>query len=345
MAAIAFFEMAYLGASANPLTTFDYLAYQNIYNQISVGANTRVEWLYKLCSQVAISFGLDYLSFRTILVFVIFLILYIAAARISQSLSLFAGLFMVIPFFQEVTQIRSFAAYTLAIFGMTYLTNLTKKRLIIYFLIIIFAMGFHTSAGVFLLVPIIQKLIDRVGIFKVFKISSMVSFLFALLLIISSKASLVINVIASIVGATAGKVIENTFITLMASSGGSKQYFIIVYILYEVIIYQIVKLKNLSKDTEINKFNFLFAGMILGLLLSPTLIISTQFNRVQRLGIELALLLISYVFPKLRKSKSANCRFLVILISLFMIAGAFYGFYSSEDQFESSIPYLLHLEN
>lgn len=347
ISALAFLWMAYLGWSANPMMTFDYVAYQNIYNRTAMGINVRVEWLYTLCSKLSIRYGLTYEQFRMLFLIVVFLLLYIAIVRLTNYPAFFAGFFLIVPFFQEVTQVRSFAAYTMVLVGLSCLAKKRKRSLMIYFIAVIIAMGFHTSAGIYLMVPLVEYMIERIGLKKVFEISIWTSLLVSVVLVIFQKSTLAILVIAKLIEIVAGNVISNTFITLMGSSGGSKWYFLIIWGLYILITYLILRMMfQESLFLKEKSINVLFSVVIIGILLCPTLLLSTQFNRIQRFGIEVVILLMS-IFASSVNIRSTKNTHLIVVTSLLvlLIGGGFYGLYSPGDSFILSIPYLTQLQH
>ncbi|MCT3429121.1 hypothetical protein HC003_01075 [Limosilactobacillus fermentum] len=339
LAAIAFAWMAYLGGTASPFGTFDYIDYQGIYNRTAMGIDTRTEWLYTSLSKIAINRGLYYNQFRIILIACIFILLYIAVVRLTKKPIYVAAFFMIVPFFQEVTQVRSFAAYTIVLLGISFLDTLSIKKIVFYYMINFLAMGFHTSAGIFLILPLVQYAIEKNGIDKSIRFSIWVSVLLAPCMYLLSKETFVVNLISRFVEMIAGSTVATTFSTLMSVSRGSKSYFLIIYVAY-LVLALLISVKG--KDALIYvKYSGLYAGFIITFALTPILLISTQFNRLQRYGFELAMIILVVMWSKARIA-DAKLRLVIVCLVTTVLACAFYGVFTNGDTFRTSIPYLMH---
>lgn len=344
---IAFLWMAYLGGTASPTTTTDYISYQYYYNLLLNGLpGNRLEWLYTYLSKVAIYYGFDYASFRLFLIYATFIILFIAVIRLTEKPILFSALFLIFPFFNEVTQVRSFVAYTLVLFGLTFLKKLSFKNILIFEVIVWLGMGFHSSASVFLFIPLVQIFVQKAGITKASYLSTILTFSFALLLMISSKIGTLINFMARILELVGGSFIATTFTNLMNHSSNRKIFFVIALISYVSYQWYLAKVGN---ECSTNNSSFrvpysLYALLLMGELLLPLLLISDQLQRFQRIGIESGLLIASTLFyEKVKTKKSGRYLFILIVVVLILISMfLYYGLTDINADFPKSIPYIGH---
>lgn len=344
---IAFAWMAYLGGTASPTTTTDYISYQYYYNLLLNGLpGNRLEWLYTYLSKVSIHYGFDYASFRLFLICATFVILFTAVIRLTEKPILFSALFLVFPFFNEVTQVRSFIAYTLVLFGLTFLKNLRFKNLIIFEVIVWLGMGFHSSASVFLFIPLVQMFVQKVGITKASYFSTIFTLVFTLLLMITSRIGTLINLIAKMLEVIGGSSVATTFVNLMSHSSNRKMFFVIALVIYISYQWYLTKVGN---ECSLNDSSFrvpysLYALLIMGELLLPLLLISDQLQRFQRIGIESGLLIASSIFyEKMRTKKSEGYLFLLIVSILILISMfLYYGLTDISADFPKSIPYIGH---
>lgn len=346
IAAVAFFWMAYLGGAASPLTTTDYPDYQNSYIMLSKGIQGRFEWMYTYLSNYAIQQNFDYAKFRLWLISAIFLILFISVIRLTNKPILFAAFFLIFPFFNEVTQVRSFSAYTIVLFGLSFLKNdLNFKNIIIFEFATFIAMGFHSSAGIFLLVPVFIFIVRKMGFINSFKRFGTLTIFFTALLLLLSSGKFFVKIISNILNLLVGKSISTTFTNLMSISGGNEFTFFEVSITYWMLLYLIYFfVKNVSCLSYL-KTNELFIScfslsLFIGFL-SPLLLISVDLVRFQRFGFEILIILISILYGVLQKNHVENKILLLISILLICVAGwSIYSIYGP--LFIQSIPHIGH---
>lgn len=342
---VAFTWMAYLGGSASPITTTDYASYQYYYDLVASGLpGNRLEWLYTFLSKVAISFNLDYPTFRMWLISATFIILIIAVIRLTERPIVFAALFLIFPFFNEITQVRSFVAYSIVLLGVSFLKQCHFHNLIIFGMAIVLAMGFHSSAAIFFLLPIVRALVKRIGIIKVAIGANFLVLLFTILLVITAKVSVVVNLISRILEVVAGNSVSVTFTTLISHSNGSKTFLLMAVILYIANQwYLTININNLAlTDSQFQIPYASFSLLIMGEVLLPLLLLSDQLQRFQRIGIESGFLIAGTLLAYRLKSKSINFSILMVLFLTLSNMFLYYGLNSINDEFPQSIPYLGH---
>lgn len=345
---IAFAWMAYLGGAASPNTTLDYASYQYYYNLLATGLpGNRMEWCYTLLSNVAISYNLDYYTFRIYLVSATFIVLFAAVLRLTKKPVLFAAMFMIFPFFNEVTQIRSFVAYTIVLLGVSFMRKkVTLKTILFYELTVLLAMGFHSSAGIFLFLPIIIIMIQKHEIHTIFRRVTIASIILTFILMVLSVGNVFINTIGKSLEFVAGSQISTTFVNLMSHSDGSKVMFLEIFLAYFGLTYLIYfyvmnnSYLNYLKDNQAFKLCFSLV-LFLGLLL-PLLLISRDLVRFQRFGFEVGMLIVATLLSVLEQKKQSRFLFLSLAI-VFIGVGGWQIYYVYGSPFWDSIPYIAHL--
>ncbi len=340
VAILAFAWMAYLGGAASAFTTLDYANYATYYQLTAAGVDVRLEWLYTLLSRRAVIVGLDYAQFRLILFGVTFAILFVAVIRLTELPVLFAACFMLFPFFDEVTQVRSFVAYSIALLATSFLSRLSLKRILVFEALIVLAIGFHSSAGVFVLLPLLQYAVQKTSPAHAARVVDIVMIVFALFLLVFSKINFLVNLIAKLLLFVSSESTSNSFLSLMAQQTGSKKFFLEVFIGYWLFKKLILWAgKDNPKAISANVYSL----FLLGQLLLPLLLISDQMQRLPRLGIEAAILIIgTLVATEVSKSKRAQQVILLTLGLVLVNAFFYYGLLEPSAPFPTSIPYLAH---
>lgn len=343
----AFAWMAYLGGAASPTTTLDYSGYQYYYDLLVNGLpGNRLEWLYTLLSKLAISHNFEYAQFRLWLICATFIILFISVVRLTERPIIFVALFLLFPFFNEVTQVRSFVAYSLVLLGLTFLKKLTLKNTIIFEFIVWLGMGFHSSAAIFIFIPLIQLLIRKFGISRSSRLATIFTILFSLVLIVTSKIGFVINVIAKMLDIVAGNSISITFIDLMGHSSNRKLFFLIALISYVVFQWGLANLgEKLFENSAQNQVPYpQYALLIMGEMLLPLLLLSDQLQRFQRIGLEGGFLIVGTLFLREQNRTEGKAYIFIIKTLIFVIISMYiyYGLTNMNTDFPNSIPYIAH---
>ncbi|MBZ5963224.1 EpsG family protein [Leuconostoc gasicomitatum] len=345
---IAFAWMAYLGGAASPNTTLDYAGYQYYYDLlVKELPGNRLEWLYTSLSEIAISHNFEYAEFRLWLICVTFIILFIAVLRLTEKPIVFAALFLIFPFFNEVTQVRSFVAYSLVLFGLSFLKKLTIMNIIIFEFIVWLGIGFHSSAAIFVLIPVIQFFVQKVGIKKASHSATVFTIIFSLVLLVTSRVSVIVNLIASMLEIIAGSSVSITFINLMNHSSNRKTFFLIALLSYAVFQWYLSNIGNelFDNDKQVQVPYAQYSLLIMGEMLLPLLLLSDQLQRFQRIGIEGGLLIVGTLFLREKRNKDNTAYIFIIkvLIFVFISMYIYYGLTDLNTDFPNSIPYIAHL--
>lgn len=339
---ISFSWMAYLGGLASPVTTTDYPNYYTYYQMTAAGMDVRLEWLYTLLSRRAALLGLDYAQFRLILIGFTFLILFVAVIRLCKAPILFTACFMIFPFFNEITQVRTFVAFSIILLATSFIEPFSVKRIVFFEILTILAMGFHSSAGVFIFLPLIGLAIKKRDIAYVSKTIDVATIIFTLFLVAFSSISALTKLIGNILLTVAGTKTSASFLNLMAVHSGRKLFFLEILVAY-LLVKQVIWYYSLDKS----KINIsVYSLFLYGELLTPLLLLSDQMQRFPRFGIETAFLIIGTIVAE-RINANRQVRLMVLLTLILVLSNAFlyYGLTNPSAPFPSSVPYLAHFKN
>lgn len=345
ISALAFAWMSYLAGTASPDTTLDYLSYRVTYNVVATGQmGNRMEWLYTFLSEVASRHSLDYAAFRLWIMSFGFLILFIAVLRLSESPVLFTAMFLIFPFFSEATQVRSFIAYSIVLLAVSFLREGFKlRRLIPMEGLILLAAGFHSSALIYAVLPVVFIFINKLGIVRSSSVVTIITFISSMFMFVAKSSGTVVEFIYKLLSIFGGHAVADTFASLMRLSGGRLSYFlltIVTYTLFQAIV--AVKLEKLNMlDSAAYKINSVWSIVLTSQLLIPLLLVSDQMLRFQKFGMEAMMLLLGTL---LVKSPKGSKLWLAPFIILFLTANfvRYYGVMDYTRLFLESIPYIGH---
>lgn len=337
--------LAWLGGAADPITTMDYANYESNYNlMFSPTYNSRFEWAYLSLAKASYLAGLSYAQFRLILVFLIFIVLFIVVKKFTYNMGFFVATFALFPFFNEITQIRSFAMYTLVLFAASLLINVNKRNVIIAILIILLSTGFHSSGYfyfIFLLIRILVKKNINVG-----SVIIIISLLGSAFLILTGSTSIGLH-IAKVVGYVTGNTAstENILINFVGTSV-RRAFVLEVIFLYGVVfvlskkMIEYLSTKVIFDKNIIGKTEVLISLIYTGMLGLPLLAMSDQYQRFPRFGIETAIILAALYFEHRIKISQRIGGMLSTLLIISFLSYVFYGLPNST--FAQSIPFLAH---
>ncbi|AVH74998.1 EpsG family protein [Weissella koreensis] len=339
--------LAWLGGAPDPVTTLDYASYEANYNSMfSLTYNSRFEWAYLSLAKMAYLSGMTYEQFRLILVFGIFIILLVVVRRFTNNMAFFVGTFAMFPFFNEIVQIRSFAMYTLILLAASFLIHVNKRNIIISALIIFLSAGFHSS-GYFYFIFIAIRLLMHKHI-KINSIIIMVSLISSVALMLTGSTSVGQN-IAKIIGILNKNTNATENILSNFVGGGSALTTILSMIaLYTLLVILSKKMEvHIYKLTENNsyiagKVESLMSLIYSGMLSLPLLLISDQYQRFPRFGLETVIIMAALYFEHNIRIFDRLKGMLISLVFVLILSVIFYGIPNS--QMAQSIPFLAHLK-
>ena len=159
---VALLTIIFLGwLSLITINIADFSSYQGIYYAISKDQLYQTGYGWYLLNSIGRNLGLTYIQFKTILVVVDLILLFITIKYfVGRNLNYIWALYLLYPSLINVTQIRFAFAMSLVLFGLIFLFKKKLWSTIVYIFLVLIAISIHTGTAyylLFLLIPIIEK--------------------------------------------------------------------------------------------------------------------------------------------------------------------------------------------
>ena len=159
---VALLTIVFLGwLSLISINITDFSSYQGIYYAISKDQLYQTGYGWYFLNSIGRNLGLTYIQFKTILVIVSLILLFITIkCFVGQNLNYIWALYLLYPSLINITQIRFAFAMSLVLVGLIFLFKKKLWSTIVYVLIVLMAISIHTGTSyylLFLLIPIIEK--------------------------------------------------------------------------------------------------------------------------------------------------------------------------------------------
>ena len=159
---VALLTIVFLGwLSLISINIADFSSYQGIYYAISKDQLYQTGYGWYFLNSIGRNLGLTYIQFKTILVIVSLILLFITIkCFVGQNLNYIWALYLLYPSLINITQIRFAFAVSLVLVGLIFLFKKKLWSTIVYVLIVLMAISIHTGTSyylLFLLIPIIEK--------------------------------------------------------------------------------------------------------------------------------------------------------------------------------------------
>ena len=159
---VALLTIVFLGwLSLISINIADFSSYQGIYYAISKDQLYQTGYGWYFLNSIGRNLGLTYIQFKTILVIVSLILLFITIkCFVGQNLNYIWALYLLYPSLINITQIRFAFAMSLVLVGLIFLFKKKLWSTIVYVLIVLMAISIHTGTSyylLFLLIPIIEK--------------------------------------------------------------------------------------------------------------------------------------------------------------------------------------------
>ncbi|WIE01243.1 EpsG family protein [Latilactobacillus curvatus] len=337
--------LAYLGGTADPMTTTDYTMYSMQYTNAAHG-NFYFERGYSELGLFLYNHGLDYAKARIVFFILSTIILYIGVSRFTKNIALFSALYGITVFFNDATQVRNYMTISLVILGLSFLINNTIKNNIIAICLIILSAQFQSIGYFFLIVVIFVWLGNRLPE-ELVKKSVYIFLLLTILLIIFVKFSGVAAVVslltkmASLVGGRANLVSK---ISGQYANGASFNQILLdsVATIFGVVTANVILNTQSNVSDRFVKVKILYMGVISSLIALPMLFLAIDYSRIQRNSFLFVLIIISIYFEKRRNiTKNGIAIFVMTISTCILYAGTHYLIWG--EQFQKSIPFLMKL--
>lgn len=284
---------------------------------------------YELLQVIGHYLGLDYIQFRFILIFISLILLGKSVNRLTGKQNfIFYFLYGLFFVFIDSTQIRSFIAFSIITYGITYLfTYKGFKALVLFIFFILIASSIHISSIVYLPLALIVIKKKKLLVYSI-------AFLTLIVCIIIYFGLLNISLVQDAI-----KLLTEDADRVQNYSGGVKLGFLYPFILhlsativlYLILInlvkeYSIYKAKNLPSEFyehKIRLLNFFNFINILSIIYFPLYMFHVQFSRIARAIFLLNIIAYAAAFFKYRYLKYQ--KILIFIFGLAMIS-AWYNF-------------------
>lgn len=249
----------------------DFEQYQIVYDFIKEGNQyTDLGIVWALMCRAASLMGLDYATFKLIVIIISLIIIYKAISSFLYSKSgipFFWSCFLVFPLFLDLVQVRFFFAESILLQGFHFLLKKDKKSTLKFILFVLFASSIHSSLFFFLTLLFIPY---------IHKFKKKMPFFISLLCIISFYApSIAVNLAAKFININR---IERYFF----SSDRTGFLGITTAILTLSFFHFIAKKIRDAEVVEKNFGDFLYKSNLLMWFLLPIVFFDPNIFRIQR---------------------------------------------------------------
>ncbi|MBD5430748.1 MAG: EpsG family protein [Lactobacillus sp.] len=291
----------------------DFANYQYVYQHINPNQLFGMGKGWYMLNDWGRNKGWDYPQFKTFLVFISLLLIFIAVRYfLGKNYNLIWGLYLFYPALLDIIQVRFFVTLGIFIFALIFLFQRKWWSIIIYVLLITLAVPIHSSAAfyyLFVFVPFIEKRQ------KVFSVGIFIGTI--LLVFLKSPLQKFISMFAST---------RQQFYFESTTSLGTLLLLDLMVIVFYFITYSINnEIVNSSIFSEKEKMfsKFCVTINLLMLVLIPMGIVSPEFLRVQRASWLLFYMLLTVVLKRKQDAVVGNVRIKSQLLGMMM---ALFGF-------------------
>lgn len=291
----------------------DYFSYENIFNHIAAtGDGGNLEVGFVLVNKLVSYLGFDYWAFTLLFTFLIYFVAMLAYPKGNKALVHF--LFLLLLYFQSFNQIRS--VLVLSIMLLAIYSYIERKSIIQYLTFVLVAALFHKSALLFLVFPVVDKLVTL----RVFRSLGLVIIfvLFSTYFFGGRLVELIFN--SDLVGYLTRVDYSESKYSNESSFGTGLGYLGMLFIL----LYPAIFIKRVLKETPTNKFLlFVIISCLIALLLKKYSIIFGRLELVFYLGYIFSILIAhkSVKLPLRKTYVSLSCFFLFMVFNITIIRG------------------------
>ncbi|PTV01202.1 EpsG family protein [Limosilactobacillus reuteri] len=286
--------MIYLMGTVSPYHSFDTSAYQFMYSLPPI--SHRFESGYMHLSYFFYVNGSTYETFRICSYALFVILMFIGVLQLTSNTIGFYSLYLIFPFFLDVTQVRQFFMFSLVVFGIGMLCTKSKLLKAIGVLSILISPLFQMSGIIYYLLLILTKVHYK----KLIKIMNYLIWILPIVTLIIHYAHLnkVFSRGLSLILSSRSNATESVALYTQGSSFSV----VILYILSIMISYfmfrnMILKLENY----EVKRKLFLTSVFLIGILSIPLLASSSDFERFIRNSIFALIIVFSVYMFQLKK--------------------------------------------
>lgn len=289
--------MIYLMGTVDARHSFDTSAYEYMYSYLP--STHRFEAGYMNLSYWFYSHNIPYIDFRIITYAVFIIIMFMGIRLLTNNWLAFYSMYLIFPFFLDVTQVRQFFMFSLVILGSGIIAKCKGKiGFILGALIVVLSCEFQSSGIAYVLIIFLIK-INYKKILHCGEYLLWIESALAALLHVFSSNSVIQKALSLIVNLT-GRSDSESIISLY--SQGSSFSVVIFYILSIILAFYVYKLlvnRVSEKVMPLRIKNVTTSIFLVGIIFIITLSGSADFERFIR-GSIVALIIVfaNYLDPK-----------------------------------------------
>ena len=309
--------MAYIMGTVPINHSFDTSAYEYMYNLPPY--THRFETGYMHMSYFFYVHGFLYQEFRIVSYLIFSIILFLGIRYFTSNLITFFTLYLVFPFFIDVTQVRFFFMYSLVILGVGVIGKNNKISVIIGCLLILSSSLFQSSGLIYILVPIIC-LLSLDTILRFSKIIVVVFSILSIILHYLSSNSIVSSILSRILVLSGRSDIDSMVALYTQGSSFSLVFFYIVSAIVIIYTFSYFTINTPNEVLSEKKKKCLAAVVIIGAMFTIFLANSADFERFIRVAsIPLIIIISNYFDNKHLITKNEIHKNMAIVIILLML--------------------------
>lgn len=332
--------MVYLMGTVDPYHSFDTSAYQYMYSLPPI--THRFESGYMYMSYYFYKKGFTYETFRICSYALFSFFMFIGVLQYTPNLICFYSLYLIFPFFLDVTQVRQYFMFSLVVFGIGLLYKKNKCLRYIGIFAILISPLFQTSGFLYYLIFVLKRFNYK----KLIKTLDYLIWILPIITIIVHYAHL--NRIFSKGLAFILSSRSNAADSVNLYTQGSSFSTVILYIISIMIAYFIFKniILDLKNFADYKKL-LLTAVFFIGVLTIPLLASSSDFERFIRNSIFILIIAFSlHTFQIKKIGSSIWLKDWMLILCVFLITTSSWKYWDTSitgrNQF---LPYIIKIRN
>lgn len=285
--------MVYLMGTVSPYHSFDTAAYQYMYDLPPV--THRFEIGYMSFSYYFYEHGFTYETFRICSYTVFVILMFLGVKKLTPNLIGFYSLYLIFPFFLDVTQVRQFFMFSLVIFGVGMLCGENKYLRWIGTISILISPLFQSSGFLYYLLFIL----NRVNYKKMLKIMDYLIWIMPVLTLVIHYAHLNKFISGTLAFVLSSR--SNAAESVTIYTQGSAFSIVLWYIVSIMVSYYVFRKIALNVKCQNNVLTYLVNIFFIAVITIPLLASSSDFERFIRNGIFALLIVFSIYISQLGK--------------------------------------------
>ncbi|WP_325064747.1 EpsG family protein [Limosilactobacillus balticus] len=333
-------SMVYLMGTVSPYHSFDTSAYQYMYNLPPI--SHRFESGYMHLSYYFYLNGFTYEAFRIVSYALFSITMAIGILQLTPNIVGFYSLYLIFPFFLDVTQVRQFFMFSLVICGVGLLSTNNKFFRYIGIFSILISPLFQTSGLVYYLLFILIKVDYK----KILKIMDYLIWILPIVTFVIHYGNLnrIFSKALELVLSSRSNGAESVNLYTQGSSFSIVIFYILsISISYYMFRKMIVKLENYAE----NKKKLLTIVFFIGILFIPLLASSSDFERFIRNSIFIFILTFSIYISQVKIIGSTEWTkgWVGLLCVLILITTSWRYWDTSVTGRNQFLPYIIKVKN